>query len=106
MTIKTLENGYASQTGIVAGTSNEFILDGTNSTSILVTNTAAASIGAVIEFSISSLKDLAKGNGIWYTSKKGNLTESFDEASSTVITGVRLVASDGTWTLEVRQKRG
>ena len=94
---------HKSQTGVTA-TSDEFVLDGLRNVSVTAILTSAGSppTGAVLEYTNSEKGLIDNGSALWLESERGNSITSFAESSFIPVGGVRVKATDGTWTIDVR----
>ena len=102
MTYKTVQL-FDEQTGITT-TSDSFILDCRSDISISASLTSGTPVtGAKIQFTIDTAEKIKSDTAMWIDSPSGNHLLSFAESSLGHASGVRLIATDGTWTLQVRQ---
>lgn len=93
---------HKSQIGVTA-TSDEFVLDGLRNVSVTAILTAGSpATGAVLEYTNSEKGLIDNGTALWLESERGNSIVSFAESSFIPVGGVRVKATDGTWTIDVR----
>ncbi|RYG61599.1 MAG: hypothetical protein EON60_02975 [Alphaproteobacteria bacterium] len=59
--------------------------------------------GARVQVTLDELEKIIAGTATWVNSPLGNRTASGAEKILRPVTGVRLVVTDGTWGLQVRQ---
>lgn len=97
MTTKNV-NIYEEQTGITTQ-SDDFLVDATAQISIVALETAGGA--ASIQTTIDPHAVIENDTATWVTSPGGVRSDTFMESSTGPITGVRLTADSGTWTLKV-----
>ncbi|MFZ2587755.1 MAG: hypothetical protein WAZ18_06540 [Alphaproteobacteria bacterium] len=94
---------FETQTGITA-TSDVFVVDPAKEASAALVLTAGTpTTGAQLQVTLDEADKIAAGTAQWIGSPLGLRTTSGAEKVLRPVTGLRLVATDGTWTLQVRQ---
>lgn len=94
---------FAEQTGVTA-TSNPFILAPGQEASVAVLLTAGTPVtGARVQISLDTPARIMAGTAAWIDSPLGNRTASGAEKLLRPVSAVRVVATDGTWTVQARQ---
>lgn len=89
---------YEEQTG-VTNQSDDFLVNPTAQISVVALETAGGA--ASIQTTIDPHAVIEAGNATWVTSPGGVRSDTFMESSTGPITGVRLSADSGAWTLKV-----
>lgn len=94
---------FEEQTG-VTGTSDAFIVQSNKEVGVAVVLTSGTpTTGCRVQITLDEPHRIADGSAAWVNSPLGNHTLSNMEKMLRPVTGVRLVATDGTWTVQVRQ---
>lgn len=102
MAVRTVVS-YDTQTGITA-TGDSFIADPTKQVNVACILTAGTpATGARVQITLDEADKITAGTATWINSNLGNRVATGSENVIKPITGVRLVATDGTWTFSVRQ---
>ena len=91
------------QTGITT-TSDEFITNPTRHiTAVAKLESGTPLTGSRLQITLDDPEKISAGTATWVNSPLGLRTSSGAEKILRPVTGVRLVATDGTWALQVRQ---
>ncbi len=94
---------FEEQTGIT-GNSDDFIVSADCEVSVVAQLTAGSPVtGCRLQITLDDVQKITAGTATWINSPLGYRTATGAEKLMRPVTGVRLVATDGTWTLQVRQ---
>lgn len=89
----------------ITATGDDFITSPKANVNIACTLTAGTpTTGARVHYTLDTEDKIIGGTAKWIASPEGNRTTSGGETLLRPVTGVRLVATDGTWTVQVRQE--
>lgn len=103
MTVRNVVK-FEVQAGIT-GTGDSFIVDSAQGdVNVGCVLTAGSPLsGAVVQVTLDERKAIEGGTALWIDSPLGSRVASGAENIIRPVTGVRLKATDGTWTFQVRQ---
>lgn len=88
----------------ITTTSDAFLVEETKPVNAVMQLTAGTpATGAKLQFSIDDVAAIEAGTAVWADSPLGFHLVTSSENILPPVTAVRLVATDGTWTLQVRQ---
>ncbi len=91
------------QTGITTF-SDEFVVNPNREVAAVLRLTAGTPVtGARLQITLDDAERIAAGTATWVNSPLGSRISTGAEKVLRPVTGVRLAATDGTWTLQVRQ---
>lgn len=94
---------FDAQTNITS-TSDVFVVDPLKEVSAALVLTAGTpATGAQLQVTLDDVDKIAAGTAQWVGSPLGLRTATGAEKVLRPVTGLRLAATDGTWTLQVRQ---
>jgi hypothetical protein len=93
---------FEEQTGITTQSDDFIVNPERDITAVLALTAGTPTTGARLQVTIDTLDKIQAGTALWVTSPQGNHTANAAEKIERPVNAVRLVATDGTWTLQVR----
>ena len=94
---------FEEQTGITTQSDNFIVETDKDVTALCALTAGTPTTGIRLQITVDQPEKIMAGTALWINSPQGNRTSSGAEKVQRPITGIRAVATDGTWTLQVRQ---